>query len=82
MLAVATNSRWKSRPLTLQPGTRPISTICNTSRTEEEACSKELLRRPEGLGLQADRLQHALSGSTNRVVVINDGYRGTTCRLH
>ena len=37
---------------------------------------QELLRRPEGLGPQAHRLQQALNGRTNQVVVINDEYRG------
>src|SRR5258708_5595467 len=36
--------------------------------------AQELLRRPEGLGLQAHRLQQALNGRTNQIVVINDEY--------
>src|ERR1022692_303943 len=44
--------------------------------------AQELLRRPEGLGTQADRLQHALDGRTHQGIVINDEYCGSGCRRH
>src|SRR5437588_12143108 len=34
--------------------------------------AEEFLRRPEGLGTQAHRLQHALDGGANQVIVIDD----------
>jgi hypothetical protein len=44
--------------------------------------AQELLRRLEGLGLQAHRLQQTLNGRTNQVIVINDEYRGITHSRH
>src|ERR1700730_8662294 len=39
--------------------------------------AQELLRRPEGLGTQANRLEHALHGRTHLGIVINDEHRGS-----
>src|ERR1700686_1272701 len=43
---------------------------------------QEVLRRPEALGTQANRLEHALDGSAHQVVVIDDKHRGGGCRCH
>src|ERR1700686_547509 len=45
--------------------------------------AQELLRRSEGFGMQANRLQHALDGGTHEVIVIDDEHRGGGCgHLH
>src|SRR6266849_7731385 len=44
--------------------------------------AQELLRRPEGLGPQAHRLQQALDGRTHSGIVINDEHRGSACGRH
>src|ERR1700737_1917417 len=44
--------------------------------------AQELLRRPEGLGTQANRLQHALDGRTHQGIVINDEYCRSGRRRH
>jgi len=57
-----------------------------TSRTRQLGPSGRLLPRnleaSEGLGTQADRLQHALNGSTHQVVVIHNEHGGSTCGRH
>src|ERR1700682_4149812 len=44
--------------------------------------AQEILRRCEGLRLQAHRLQHALDSRAHQVIVINDEYGGRTCWRH
>ena len=46
-----------------------------TTRSVRALTAQELLCRPEGLGPKAHRLQQALNGRTNEVVVVNDEYR-------
>src|ERR1700680_3988088 len=44
--------------------------------------AQEFLRRSEGFGMQANRLQHALDGGTHQVIVIDDEHRGGGCGRH
>src|SRR5271155_1652086 len=44
--------------------------------------AQEFLRRSEGLGMQANRLQHALDGRAKQIVVIEDKHGGDSCRRH
>ena len=69
-LKVQTVNSWKSH--VQNQATWPVRPLAK----------QELLRRPEGLGSQAHRLQQALDGGTHQVVVINDKHRGDGCGRH
>src|SRR5579862_3549308 len=51
------------------------------TRSVRPLAAQELLRRFEGLGMEANRLQHALNRGTHQRIVINDEDRGCRCRL-
>ena len=59
---------------TIDPGKSDVEN--KTTWPIREIRRQEFLRRPKGLGAQAHRLQQALNGRANQVVVINDEYRG------
>ena len=44
--------------------------------------AQELLQRPEGLGTQTDRLQHAMNGGMHQVIIVDDEYCGNVGGLH
>src|SRR5271167_1381045 len=44
--------------------------------------AQELLRRRKGLGTQANRLQHALNGRANQLIVIDNEHGGSICEHH
>src|SRR6266404_1891028 len=69
-LKVQTVNSWKSH--VQNQATWPVRPLA----------TQKLLRRPEGLGAQAHRLQQALDGGTHQVVVINDKHRGDGCGRH
>src|SRR2546427_5252854 len=52
------------------------------TRSVRPLATEEFLRRPKGLGTQADRLQHALDGGTHQVIVIDNEHGGNSCERH